>query len=65
LEFIPLAIGYFIASSSVCTPNYATYMAAIDYLVAPHDLYSSSTTDGNGFSRDSFGCIVAIYSTLF
>ena len=40
-------------------------MAAIDRLVASHDLYSSPVTDGNGFSRDSLSCIVVIYSTLF
>jgi hypothetical protein len=40
-------------------------MAAIDHLVASHDLYSSSATDGNGFSHDYLSCIVAIYSTLF
>jgi hypothetical protein len=41
-------------------------MAAIDHLVASHDLYSSSSaTDGNGFSRNSLSYIVAIYSTLF
>ncbi|OAX85223.1 hypothetical protein ACJ72_00383 [Emergomyces africanus] len=46
----------------IAIANYAIYMGTIDYMVASYGPYAASATGGNGFARDLFAGISAIYA---
>lgn len=55
-------IAPLIFSVLVGIANYAIYMATIDYMVAAYGEYSASATGGNGFARDFFAGVSALYA---
>ncbi|KXT07785.1 hypothetical protein AC579_4307 [Pseudocercospora musae] len=42
--------------------NYGIYIATIDYLIAAYGPYAASATGGNGFCRDLFAGLAALYT---
>ncbi|KAL8918318.1 MAG: hypothetical protein Q9208_007405 [Pyrenodesmia sp. 3 TL-2023] len=46
-------------------PQYAIYMATIDYMIASYGPYSASATGGNGLARDFLAGVAAMYSMPF
>lgn len=54
--------GVIVASVLVGIANFAIYFATIDYMVAAYGPYAASATGGNGFMRDMFAGMCALYT---